>query len=220
MHCTRANSASIERGERPRQRGLAHARVVLDQHVALGEQGDHDVRSAPSGTFTAREMFSDNRWARAATAGGSSSGTLAIRRRSYDEWLRSPSAVCRISSRRPLRSRRVRSRQATSGSAARISVSPTSTASTPTRSSSSTCSRRADARLRHDGLAGRARRRAGRTCARGRRVKSVEVAVVDADHVGVELERALQLLLVVDLDERVEVERLGLAVERAPARRP
>ncbi len=43
VHCTRAYSASIERDERPRQRRLADAGVVLDQHVTLGEQGDDDV---------------------------------------------------------------------------------------------------------------------------------------------------------------------------------
>ena len=43
MHCTRAYSASSERDERPRERGLADAGVVLDQHVALGEQRDEHV---------------------------------------------------------------------------------------------------------------------------------------------------------------------------------
>ena len=42
-------------------------------------------------------------------------------------------------------------------------------------------------------------------------LKSRQVAVVDADHVGVDLERALELALVVDLDEHVEVERQRLA---------
>ena len=43
MHCTRANWQSIERDERAGQRGLADARVVLDEDVALGEQRDDDV---------------------------------------------------------------------------------------------------------------------------------------------------------------------------------
>ena len=41
--------------------------------------------------------------------------------------------------------------------------------------------------------------------------KSVEVAVVDAEHVGLDVERHLELALVVHLDERVEVERARLA---------
>ena len=44
-----------------------------------------------------------------------------------------------------------------------------------------------------------------------------EVAVVDADHLRLDLERSLELLLVVDLDEHVEVERPGLAVQLAQA---
>ena len=43
----------------------------------------------------------------------------------------------------------------------------------------------------------------------------VEVAVVDPDHVGVGLQRPLQLTLVVDLDQAVEVEAARLLVERA-----
>ena len=43
----------------------------------------------------------------------------------------------------------------------------------------------------------------------------VEVAVVDPDHLGVGLQRPLQLALVVDLDQAVEVERARLVVERA-----
>ena len=39
-----ARVIGVERpGERAGERGLAHAGVVLDQHVALGEQGDEDV---------------------------------------------------------------------------------------------------------------------------------------------------------------------------------
>ena len=93
------------------------------------------------------------------------------------------------------------------GRGARIRPSPTSTASTPTRSRSSSCSRvwKPDSEttvlpaghvgeqlvgaLEVDGEVG-------------------EVAVVDADDVGVDdLQRALELVLVVDLDEHVEVER-------------
>src|SRR3954452_17247370 len=41
----------------------------------------------------------------------------------------------------------------------------------------------------------------------------LEVAVVDPDHADVQLERGFELLLAVDLDESVEVERVGLLVE-------
>ncbi len=44
-------------------------------------------------------------------------------------------------------------------------------------------------------------------------LEAPQVAVVDADHVDVELERDLEILLVVDLDERVEIEGLRLVVE-------
>ena len=42
MHWTRAYSASSDRAS-ARRGGLADAGVVLDQHVALSEQGDEDV---------------------------------------------------------------------------------------------------------------------------------------------------------------------------------
>ena len=106
--------------------------------------------------------------------------------------------------------RPVSARQAASTSSARISVSPTSTASTPTRSSSSSCSRVAMPDSETTVLP------AG-TSASSSNVRSMstrevgQVAVVDADHVGVELERDLELALVVDLDEHVEVERARLA---------
>ena len=43
----------------------------------------------------------------------------------------------------------------------------------------------------------------------------VEVAVVDPDHVRAELERAVEVGLVVDLDQAVEVEQPRLLVEQA-----
>ena len=43
MHWMRANCESIERDERAGERGLADARIVLDEDVALGEQRDDDV---------------------------------------------------------------------------------------------------------------------------------------------------------------------------------
>ena len=43
VHWTRAYSAPERPGERARERGLADAGVVLDQDVALGEQGDEQV---------------------------------------------------------------------------------------------------------------------------------------------------------------------------------
>ena len=50
VNCTRLTEQSIETGQRLGQRGLAHARHVLHQEVALGEQRDereaHDVRLA------------------------------------------------------------------------------------------------------------------------------------------------------------------------------
>ena len=70
---------------------------------------------------------------------------------------------------------------------------------------------RVDARLRHDGLAGG---HVGEQLERPLEVDAEvgEVAVVDADDVGVDdLQRALELVLVVDLDEHVEVQRARLA---------
>ena len=96
-------------------------------------------------------------------------------------------------------------------SGARISVSPISTASTPTSSSSSSSSRRAEARLGRPPSCPRGRRRAARRCAARSTEKSLEVAVVEPEHVGLDVERHLQLALVVDLDDRVEVERVRLA---------
>ena len=43
VHCTRANCAVDRARQRARERGLADARVVLDEDVALGEQRDDDV---------------------------------------------------------------------------------------------------------------------------------------------------------------------------------
>ena len=42
----------------------------------------------------------------------------------------------------------------------------------------------------------------------------VEVAVVDPDHVAAELQRPLELGLVVDLDETIEIEQAGFLVEQ------
>ena len=94
-------------------------------------------------------------------------------------------------------------------SAARISVSPISTASTPTRSRSSSCSRVESPDSETTVLP--AGTSASSSYVRSMStLKSGEVAVVDAEHVGLDLERGLQLALVVDLDERVEVQRGGL----------
>ena len=101
---------------------------------------------------------------------------------------------------------RVSSRTAASGSGARISASPTSTASTPTCSSSSICSRSwmpdSETTILPAGHVGEQVEGALDVDA-----EVLEVAVVDPDHVGVDLERRVELLLVVDLDDRVEVER-------------
>ena len=78
-----------------------------------------------------------------------------------------------------------------------MSVSPISTASTPTRSRSSSCSRIGEqlvGPLDVDREVG-------------------EVAVVDAEDVGVDVERALELVLVVDLDEDVEIQPARLSVQ-------
>ena len=101
------------------------------------------------------------------------------------------------------------SRQAASMSGARISVSPISTASTPTRSSSSSCSRvekpDSDTTVLPAGTSASSVVGALDVDAEVR-----QVAVVDPEHVGLDLERGLELALVVDLDERVEVERARL----------
>ena len=49
-------------------------------------------------------------------------------------------------------------------------------------------------------------------------LKSLQVAVVDAEHVGLDLQRRLELALVVDLDERVEVELARLVQQLRRAR--
>jgi hypothetical protein len=70
-----------------------------------------------------------------------------------------------------------------------------------------------EARLRDDGLA---RRHVGQQLVGALDVdlEAGQVAVVDPDHVGVgDLERAGQLVLVVDLDQHVEVQRGRLRVQ-------
>ena len=68
---------------------------------------------------------------------------------------------------------------------------------------------RREARLRDDGLA---RGHVGQQLVGALDVDGEvrQVAVVDAEHVGLDLERLLELALVVDLHERVEVQRRGL----------
>ena len=112
----------------------------------------------------------------------------------------------------------VSSRASASGSAERISASPIRTASTPTLSSSSSSVAGRDPALGDDGLAGGhvGHQLVGRPHVDG---PLVEVAVVDPDHLGVELKRALELAVVVDLDQAVEVEPPRLVVDRARARR-
>src|SRR5215208_6546065 len=69
---------------------------------------------------------------------------------------------------------------------------------------------RGEAGLRDDGLAGRhVRQQLVRALDVDGEV--AEVAVVDPDHLRLDVERGLKLVLVVDLDEHVEVERPGLA---------
>ena len=112
----------------------------------------------------------------------------------------------------------VSSRQAASMSVARISVSPISTASMPTRSSSSSCSRSREAGLRHHGLAGGD---VGQQLVGALDVDAEvgQVAVVEAEHVGLDLQRRLELALVVHLHQRVEVERARLAQQLVQRRR-
>ena len=115
----------------------------------------------------------------------------------------------------PARRRRpVSTRRAAPGSGARMRLSPTRTASTPTRSSSCSWSRMVEARLADDGLAGG---HVGEQLEGALDVDAEvgEVAVVDADQLGIDrLERPLELLVVVHLDEHVEVELGGLRVQR------
>ena len=98
-------------------------------------------------------------------------------------------------------------------SGARISVSPISTASTPDAVEVVELLARREAGLRHHRLAGGhvGEQLVGPLDVDG---EVAEIAVVDADHLGLDLQRALELLLVVDLDEHVEVERPCLAVQR------
>ena len=97
---------------------------------------------------------------------------------------------------------------------ARISVSPMSTASTPTRSSSSIWLARRGSPTRETTVlpAGHvAEQLVGALDVDG---EVRQVAVVDADDVGVDdLQRAVELVLVVDLDEHVEVQRARLPVQ-------
>ena len=95
-------------------------------------------------------------------------------------------------------------------SSARISVSPTSTASTPDLLELVELLARRDAGLRDDDLAGRD---VGEQLEGPLQVDAevAQVAVVDAEQLGVGVERDLELLLVVDLDEHVEVEAARLA---------
>ena len=98
-------------------------------------------------------------------------------------------------------------------SGARISVSPIRTASTPTRSSSSICSRLVKPDSETTVLPG-GDVREQLVGALDVDAEVREVAVVDADHLGVDVQGDLELVLVVDLDEHVQVERAGVAMER------
>jgi hypothetical protein len=95
-------------------------------------------------------------------------------------------------------------------SGARIRVSPMSTASTPTRSSSSSSSRVEKPDSDDHGLAGG---HVGQQLVRALEVDREvgQVAVVEPDHVGLDVERHVQLSLVVDLHDGVEVEVARLA---------
>ncbi len=114
----------------------------------------------------------------------------------------------------------VSSRAFASGSAALIRAPPIRTASTPDPLQLLELGPRGDAALGDDGLA---RRHVGHQLVGGRDVDRalVEVAVVDPDHVGIELQGPLELALVVDLDQAVEVEaaRLGIKISAARSRR-
>ena len=85
------------------------------------------------------------------------------------------------------------------------------TASTPISSSSSSCSGwRTQTRPRGSCRPGRRRELAGRLHVH---LEGAEVAIVDADHFRADLQRALEVILVVDLDDAVEVELDRLLVE-------
>ena len=103
---------------------------------------------------------------------------------------------------------RTSSRTVASGSSARISAEPISTASTPMRSSSSSWW------VSEMPLSATTVLPAGTSGISSKVVEMstaplVEVAVVDADDLGTRLERALELSLVMDLDQAVEVESPG-----------
>ena len=110
-------------------------------------------------------------------------------------------------------SRRVKARQAASMSGARINAWPISTASTPASSSRSICSMFEMPDSATTVLPGR---NVGQQLEGGLDVdlERGEIAVVDADHVGVDGQRLLKLGFVVHLDQRVEVERAGLVEQR------
>src|SRR3954449_3079990 len=163
------------------------------------------LRSAASGALTAREMFSDSRWAKPATAGGSSSGTLAIRKRSYDGCLRKVPGL-------GVRDALAGAGQVAAGDLRILGAHQR----LPHQHGVDTDALELvhllavdDAGLRHHGLPGG---HVGQQVERARQVHGEvgEVAVVDADHVDVELECALELLLVVDLHQCVEIEGSGL----------
>ena len=105
------------------------------------------------------------------------------------------------------------SRSFAPGSGARISVVPTRTASAPASSAAAPCARDS---IPDSATITRSRgaRATSSSCPRLSIEKSARFARVDPDHLRAERDRALELRLVVRLDERVEPELSRVGVQR------
>ncbi len=178
--------------QRPRQGGLADARVVLDQHVALGEQGHQHLPDGRLGRLhRLRDVVAQ------ATRELCDCRGVEVRRGRHRHDGRGPRArwlpLCHQLAHGRLGIRRAHHRLPHQH---RVHAHPLELLDLLAVD---------DAGLRHHRLA---RRHVGQQVERAGDVHGevVEVAVVDADHVGVHVQRRLQLVRARDLDDRVQVQ--------------
>src|SRR4051812_9438510 len=219
VHWMRAYSASTERASALASAVFPTPGLSSISTCPSASRATITVRSVSSGTFTARATLAAIRPPSAATSDGSIWGTVPIQ---IDLNLRAApaGALALLSLRRLLRARQV------AGGGLRIArahedLSHEHGVHAHLLELLDLVAVR-DARLGHDGLASRdVDEQVVGALEVDREV--LEVAVVDADQVGVELERQLELLLVVHLHQGVDLERAGHAVEgaeRVGAQRP